>query len=218
MRLLTTGIVRCSVKLCLPNSASPIRMDDYRRASSRRTCYQIASNCGMIPTGRKVNNQFRENTMSRMFNAVLPATLLLSALALSACASNPEKVPVAEPAPVAAVAEPPVPETKSAAPAPAVVAEQPAASAPPAHKPVIRKTRKIAAKHAPPPPPVIVPAPVVQAPPVAPPPSPPVTIAAPVEKMPQPGFLERYWLWLLGLGIIIAAVFAWLWRGQGDKH
>lgn len=163
--------------------------------------------------------------MSRIFNVAIPVTLLLSALALSACASKPEAVSAAEPAPVAAVAEKPSALEPEAAPAPAVVAEQPAVSAEPAPKPVIRKTKKIAAKHkpvkTPPPPPVVVPAPVEhEAPAVLPPPqpSPPVTIAAPVEKVSQPGFLERYWLWLLGLGIIIAGVFAWLWKSQGDKH
>jgi hypothetical protein len=66
-----------------------------------------------------------------------------------------------------------------------------------------------------------VPAPIAeqQAPAsVAPEPSPPVTVAPPVEKIAQPGFLERYWLWLLGLAIVIAGVFAWLWRSQEGKR
>lgn len=161
--------------------------------------------------------------MSRIFNVAIPVTLLLSALALSACASKPEAVSAAEPAPVAAVVEKPSAPEPASVPAPAVIAEQPAASAEPAPKPVIRKTKKIAAKHkpakTPPPPPVVVPV-EHEAPAVLPPPqpSPPVTVAPPIEKVPQPGFLERYWLWLLGLGIIIAGVFAWLWRSQGNKH
>ena len=165
--------------------------------------------------------------MSRVFNFAIPVTLLFSALALSACASKPEAVSAAESAPVAAVVEKPsAPEvTPESAPAPAVIAEQTATSEAPAPKPkpVIRKARKITAKHKPAkaPPPVVVPAPVEhEAPAVLPPPqpSPPVTVAPPVEKVAQPGFLERYWLWLLALGVIIAGVFGWLWRSQGDKH
>ena len=168
-----------------------------------------------------------ENAMSRMLNAAIPVTLLLSALALSACASKPEAVPVAEPAPVAAVAEKPsAPEvTPEPAPAPVAIVEQPAVSAEPVPKPAIHKSKKIAVKHAPPKappsPPVIVPAPIAeqQAVPILPPePSPAVTIAPPVKKIAEAGFLERYWLWLLGLGIVIAATFAWLWRSQGSKH
>jgi hypothetical protein len=105
------------------------------------------------------------------------------------------------------------------------IAEQPAVSAEPVPKPAIRKAKKIAAKHAPakasPPPLVIVPAPIAEqhAAPILPPePSPPVTIAPPVQKIAEVGFLERYWLWLLGLAIVIAGVFAWLWRSQEDRH
>lgn len=165
--------------------------------------------------------------MSRMLNVAIPLSLLLSALALSACASKPEAVSVAEPAPVAAVAEKPaVPEvTPEPAPAPVAIAEQPAVSAEPVPKPVVRKAKKIAAKHAPakasPPPPVVVPAPVVEQPTPAilpPEPSPPATIAPPVEKIAEAGFLERYWLWLLGLAIVIIGAFAWLWRSQEVKR
>jgi len=41
-------------------------------------------------------------------------------------------------------------------------------------------------------------------------PSPPVTIAPPpAPKIAEPGFLERYWLWLLGLVIAIAVIVIW---------
>jgi hypothetical protein len=166
--------------------------------------------------------------MSRMLDVAINVTLLLSALALSACASKPEAVPVVEPAPtpVAAAEKPSAQEaTAEPAAAPVAIAEQPAASAEPAPKPVIRKARKIAAKHAPPktqpPPSDIVPAPIVeqQAPAILPPePSPPVTIAPPAEKMAEASFLERYWQWLLGLAVVIAVAFAWFWRSQEDKH
>ena len=165
--------------------------------------------------------------MSRMLNVAIPVTLLFSALVLSACASKPEPVAVAEQAPAAAVPEKPsVPEaTPEPAPVAVASAEQPAASKEPTPKPVIRKAKKITAKHAPPkapaPAPVMAPAPVVEqpVPPVAPPePSPPITVPPPVEKVAEAGFLERYWLWLFGLAIVIAGVFVWLWRGQEGKH
>lgn len=165
--------------------------------------------------------------MSRVINAAIPVTLLLSALALSSCASKPEPTPVVEPtATVAAVEKPAVPEAApEPAPAPATVAEPPAVPAEPVPKPAIKKSKKIAVKHAPPkaspPPPVMVPAPVVEQPPppaLPPEPIPPVKAAPPVEKIAERGFLERYWLWLLGLAVIVAAVFAWLWRGQERKQ
>jgi hypothetical protein len=162
--------------------------------------------------------------MPRMLNTAIPVTLLLSALALSACASKPEAVIEPTPA-VAATEKSSAPEaTPEPVPAPVVTAEQPVVSAEPVPKPEIRKAKKITAKHASPkaspPSPVIVPAPIAEqpAPTILPPePSFPVTVP-PVEKITEPGFLERYWLWLLGLAIVIAGVFAWLWRSQEDKH
>jgi hypothetical protein len=165
--------------------------------------------------------------MSKMINVAIPVTLLFSALILSACASKPEPVSVAEPAPVAAVAEKPsVPEaTPEPAPVAGAIAEQTTAGNEPAPKPVILKAKKNTLKHAPPkapaPPPVLAPAPVVEqpTPPALPPqPSPPVTVPLPVDKVAEAGFLERYWLWLLGLAIVIAGVFVWMWRGQEGKH
>jgi hypothetical protein len=162
--------------------------------------------------------------MSKMLNIAIPVTLLLSALVLSACASKPEAVSVAEPAPVAAE-KPPAPEAMpEATAAPVAIAEQPAVRAKPVPKPVIRKTKKIAARHTPPktppPPPVMTPAPVVeqQAQPALPPePNPPIIAPLPVQKIAEPSFLERYWLWLLGFALI-AVVFASFWRIQEAKH
>jgi hypothetical protein len=153
----------------------------------------------------------QENTMSRMLNAAIPVALFISALALSACATKTQEAAVAEPAPAAAVA----PE---AAPAPAVAAEQPAplvAAAQPAPKPVVKKAKRKVAKAAPVEP-VVAPAPVVkQEAPVAAPqePTPPVVTAAPAPKPAEKGFLEQYWLWLVG---IVIAVIAVLWMRKRD--
>lgn len=68
--------------------------------------------------------------MPRTLNVVVPVVLLLSALILSACATKPEAVPVAEPARVEVAAE--MPSAPAVAPAPAVIAEQPAFVAEPA--------------------------------------------------------------------------------------
>ena len=161
--------------------------------------------------------------MSRTLNAAMPAVLLLSALALSACATKPEAVPVAAPAPVVVVAEKPSAPEVAVEPAPVAVAEQPAVVAKPAPQQAVRKARKHVAKHttpkAAPPEPVMAPAPIVvpAAPAVLPPePSPPVTVAPP-PKIAEAGFLERYWLWLLGLVIAIAAIVVWGRKSQGDK-
>ena len=159
--------------------------------------------------------------MSRTLNAAMPAVLLLSALALSACATKPEAVPVAAPAPVVVVAEKPSAPEVAVEPAPVTVAEQPAVVAKPA--PQHAKAKKHVAKHTPPkaapPEPVMAPAPIVvpAAPAVLPPePSPPVTVAPP-PKIAEAGFLERYWLWLLGLVIAIAAIVVWGRKSQGDR-
>jgi hypothetical protein len=157
-----------------------------------------------------------EKNMSKMHNAVLPVALLLSALALSACATKKEEA-VVEPAPVAAPAEQPA----AVEPAPAVAAEQPApapvaSTAEVAPKPVVKKAKKKAkakAKVTPPPAaPVEVapaPAPVVQqaAPaPVAQPEPTPAPVATPAPKPATKGFLEQYWLWLVGIVIAILAI------------
>lgn len=144
--------------------------------------------------------------MPSMHNTVLFVSVIVSVLVLSACASKPIEAGVAEPVPVATVAEkvaPPEP-----VPAPAVVAEQPAP------KPVVKKAGKKHAKavivskqEAPVEP---VPAPVVQ--PVAPavavpePTQSTVIVQSPVQQAATPGFLEQYWLWLLGLVAVAAAV------------
>jgi hypothetical protein len=70
-----------------------------------------------------------------------------------------------------------------------------------------------------PPEPVVAPAPIVvpAAPAAMPPePTPPVTVAPP-PKVAEPGFLERYWLWLLGLVIAIIAIVIWGRKSQGGK-
>jgi len=156
--------------------------------------------------------------MSKMLNIFIPATLLLSVLALSACATKPEAVPVAAPAPVEVVAEKPAAAEPVAAPAPAAIAEQPPVSAQATPEKKIRKARKMVAKpippQSPPPAPVAEPAPAVVATPaiVTPAPTPPVAVAPPAAKeIAETGFLEQYWLWLLGLLIAIAGVIFW-WR------
>ena len=183
--------------------------------------------CRTIPTvGRchsfHITHCIRENCMSRTFKIAVPATLLLSALVLSACASKSEPAPVAASAPVEVVAEKPAaPE-----PAPATVAatEQPQVSTPAAPKKAVKKAKKVIAKPAPPkaepvpaPAPVVAPPPVVEykAPPVVQPePAPPVVVAPPAKE--EPGFLAQYWMWLLGLVILIAAIVVWRLRSQND--
>jgi len=164
-----------------------------------------------------------ENTMSKMHNVAISTALIISALALSACATKPQEAPVATPAPVAATQEAaPVPEA-APAPAPVVAAEQPApavAAAQPAPKPVVKKAKKKVVKAAPPKAepvePVAAPAPVVkQEAPVAAPvaaPAPAVTVT-PLPKAATPGFFEQYWMWLLGL---IVAIIAILWMKKKD--
>jgi hypothetical protein len=191
--------------------------------------------CGKIPFRSHAINPVLENTMSKMHNAFLPAALLVSALVLSACASEPKEKPVAAPAPVetaapveapAATAVAPEPESAPVVepepePAPAVVAEQPAP------KPAVHKAKKKVAKAKPAPPvvapptPVEAPAPVVQpeAPVVIPLESAPrVVVTPPQEKIPEAGFLEKYWLWLLVLVIAIAGIVTWRSMSKGEEH
>ena len=157
--------------------------------------------------------------MSRMSNVAIPVTLLLSALALSACATKPEPVAVAPSSQAPVVAE------KTAQPTPVAIAEQPAASSPvPAPKHEARKAKKkvVKARHIAPKaePPVAAPAPFVEheAPAATPPqPAPPAAIAQPVKSVAEAGFLEQYWLWLLGLGIVIAGIFAWRMVSQKNE-
>jgi hypothetical protein len=155
----------------------------------------------------------QENTMSRMLNAAIPVALFISALALSACATKTQEAAVAEPAPTAAAAPEAAPALAST-----TVAEQSApavATEKPAPKPVVKKAKRKVAKAAPVEP-VVAPAPVVkQETPVAAPqePTPPVVTAAPAQKPAEKGFLEQYWLWLLG---IIVAVIAVLWMRKKD--
>lgn len=166
--------------------------------------------------------------MSRKLNVSVTVALLLSALALSACATKPEVPPVAAPAPVEVVTETPPAPVAAPEPAPAPVAASEPAPAPaaiaeqPAPKPIVHKAKKKVVKKAAPPAPVAAPAPVVEpkAPEVLPQPEPskPVTIAPqPAKKVAEPGFLEQYWLWLLGLVIVIAGIVVWRKMTPGNK-
>jgi hypothetical protein len=176
---------------------------------------------GGLRAKRALPPAYLENIMLKMQNSVLSVALLVSVLALSACATKQKEEAVVEPAPAAAVAEKaPAPEQ---APAPATVAEQaapaPAAStAEVAPKPAVKKAKKKVAKAAPPPAPVAAPAPAPvvkqEAPVAAPPaPTPPPVVAPPVQPVAEKGFLEKYWLWLVGLIIAVVAV---LWMKKKD--
>jgi hypothetical protein len=129
--------------------------------------------------------------------------LIFTALTLAACASKPKEEPVAEPTPAAAVAEQqaaPAPVVaQEAAPAPVEQAAQPAPK-----KRVVKRVKKPAPVAAPEPvkeEPVVEPAPVAVPEPVKEEP-----VVAPVQQVAEPGFLEKYWLWLLGLIVGLVAV------------
>lgn len=170
---------------------------------------------GMLSWPHAAEPTYWGNSMSRMSNVAIPVTLLFSALVLSACATKPEPVAVAPSSQAPVVAEKPV--VAEAQPAPAAMAEQPA----PKHE--VKKAKKRVAKiqsvapKAEPPAPVAAPVPVVEheAPVVAPPP--PVAIVQPAKSAAEEGFLEQYWLWLLGLGIVIAGIFAWRFMSQKNE-
>lgn len=154
--------------------------------------------------------------MQRILNSFMQLTLILSALTLSACASKEEPAPVATPAPVEVVAEQPVAPAvvPEPAPAPLAIAEQPQVSTQAAPKKKIRTAKKSVPKPvpqaAPAPEPIVEPA--VVAPIMAPEPTPPETVAPPpVMEVAEAGFFEEYWMWLLGLFIVIAGVIFW-WR------
>ena len=136
--------------------------------------------------------------MAKNNNTFLYSTLLVTALALSACASEPKKEePVAAPTPVEAPAPVAAPE-----PAPAPVA----VVAPTPPKPIAHKPKKKAKRVVAPPPPVAAPAPVVASePPVVKPPE-PIVVAPIAPVVPEPGFLEKYWLWLLALIVAVVGI------------
>ena len=174
-----------------------------------------------------VINRLGENAMSRTLNATLPVILFISALALSACATKPEAVPAAAPAPVeAAVQEPAAPQPEAeaeavTAPAPVEVEAESSFAPPPAPEPIAPKPRKrVAKRSAPPmpPAPVIAEAPIVEpeAPAALPVESkPPVIVAPQKQEIQEEGFLEKYWLWLVGLAVVIAGIVVW-WRKGGE--
>jgi hypothetical protein len=164
-----------------------------------------------MPPNKIFSTASLENTMSRMPKVALPVALLFAALTLSACATKPKEVAAEPVAPVAAAAE--------TAPEPAAVAEQPA-PAPvamteqTAPKHVVKKAKRKVAKAKVVQPKVIAPEPVAtpapapevkQEAPVAATPAPVEVRALPVHKA-EPGFLEKYWLWLLGIIIAVIAV------------
>jgi 3-oxoacyl-ACP reductase-like protein len=65
--------------------------------------------------------------------------------------------------------------------------------------------------------PVAVPEPAQQEAPAAAPPQEapaPIAMSAPVQPVEEPGFLESYWAWLLGIVIAVAAL---LWFLMGNK-
>lgn len=140
--------------------------------------------------------------MTRIYRVAL----LLSALALSACATKKEPVAAEPAAPPAATQE-----ATTAAPPPAPVA----ATETPKPRHVVRKHRKHRKVKVAPKPveavpaevaaPVSAPAPVPAEQPVSAPP--PVT-AAPTPSVAEQGFLEKYWIWLL-IAIIAIVAIAW---------
>jgi len=156
--------------------------------------------------------------MTKTNKLVLSVFLIFSVLTLSACASKPKEAAVVELAPSAPVTEQVTTAEPVPAPAPARVVVEEQAPAPvvmaqqPAPVPVVQKPRKKVVKAKPK---VVEPEPVVQPEPVAAPepvvqqeepePAPPV-IAEPVQEVAEPGFLEQYWLWILGLVVGVIAL------------
>ena len=169
-----------------------------------------------------------ENIMLKKHSFSLPVALFCSALAISACATKPQEAAVAEPVPAPAPVAAPAPEAAPAlasttvadqpVPAAAVAAEQPAAP-----KPVVKKAKKKTVKAAPPKAapvePVAAPAPVVKqeapaAVPAAQEPAPAVVVTPLAPAAATPGFLEKYWMWLLG---VVVAVIAFLLMKKKDR-
>jgi len=158
--------------------------------------------------------------MSGTNKLFVPTVMIFSALVLTACATKPKEETVAEPAPVAVVAEQAT--VAEPTPAPAVAAEKPA-PAPvmmaeqPASKPMVKKTTKKprVAKAMPPkfvePEPVAAPAPapIVQqeTPAVLPPVAAPTVVVPAAQKDAASGVFGNYWLWLIGILIAVAAFF-----------
>ena len=161
---------------------------------------------GFLPN-LTLSTDYQGKTMSRTKKILAPTVMIFSAIVLSACATKPKEAAVAEPVPVAVVAEQAI--VAEPTPAPDVAAEQPAP------KPVVKKAREKTrvAKTVPQkvvePEPIATPAPapvVQQETPAAAPPA--VAAPQPIPEAAAPGFLEKYWLWLLGL--IVAAIAAFV--------
>lgn len=163
--------------------------------------------------------------MSTVLKIALPASLLLAALLVSACATQQEAAPapVAPAAPIqaeAVVEQPSAPQVvaeTTPVPAAEAVAEQPQVRTQAPPKKAVQKAKKAHSKPAPPQAPK--PAPVVEATPIVstalpnvvqaePTPTPAITPAD--DKLAvEPGFFEQYWMWLIGLIVIIAGVVLW---------
>lgn len=169
--------------------------------------------------------------MSKMHNVVVPLALLVSVLALSACATKEEPAPVTAAAETSTVPEvaPALADDQHRHGQPEGAAEEPAivekpvpeqVAPPPVKKKVVR-AKRIPPKAVPPAPvpePVIAPAPPVEIPAVQPPePAPPELIAPPAEEVVKKGFLEEYWLWLLGLVVALVGIAVWRLKGQAGK-
>ena len=166
---------------------------------------------GFLPN-LTLSTDYQGKTMSRTKKILAPTVMIFSAIVLSACATKPKEAAVAEPVPVAVVAEQAI--VAEPTPAPDVAAEQPAP------KPVVKKARKktrvaeTVSHKVVEPEPVAAPAPapepapepmVQQETPAAAPPA--VAAPQPIPEAAAPGFLEKYWLWLLGLIVAAIAVF-----------
>ena len=161
--------------------------------------------------------------MRKILNIFIYLALFTSAVTLSACASKSEPAPVVTPAPVEAVVEAPAAPVIAVEPVPepaqAAVAEQPQVSAQEAPKKTMHKAKKKLKRKAAAPAPVVQPpAPVEYKAPevVQPEPTPPVAVAPPppAPVVAEPGFLEKYWLWLLGVLIAIVGIAIWWKKNQ----
>ncbi len=177
----------------------------------------------------------------------LSVFLLFAALNLSACATKPKQAVVEPVPSARATEQQSAPESvpvvmEPMAAAPAITAEQnaaapvaspisaapvaasvPVAAEAPAPKPVAKKHRTVKA------PKVAEPAPVVKPEPVAAPalvpavykeeakPTPAPVVSEPVQEVAEPGFLEQYWLWILGLVIVVIAVL-WMLRKKDAQQ
>lgn len=166
--------------------------------------------------------------MTNKLNIIKLLSIFTAVLLIAGCASAPE-TPAAAPATPEVTPEQPavVEKAPEAAPAQAAAVEQPQAAATATQeapvKKKVRKARKIKHKKvAPPPPPA--PEPVVEKP--APEPAPfiaqpqpapaVVTPPPPPPAVEEPGFLAKYWMWLVGVLVVIASMLGLWWRRNAE--